>query len=126
MTNTSWVVVRPCFRQVSAHVLAQNAVCSRSGKPPAHRCRPPASANPLLRSLLPAVIEVALRRAVVATTDTAFSHKLDTDWAVTDQKSSGRCWLFAVLNLLRVDTMRQLNVKSFEFSQNYLVLSCLL
>lgn len=38
---------------------------------------------------------------------------------MTNQKQSGRCWMFAALNTARVDTMRQLNVDHFEFSQNY-------
>lgn len=38
---------------------------------------------------------------------------------ITNQKSSGRCWMFAALNTARVDTMNKLNMESFEFSQNY-------
>ncbi|GEK90528.1 aminopeptidase C [Alkalibacterium kapii] len=38
---------------------------------------------------------------------------------ITNQKSSGRCWMFAALNTARKDTMEKLNVKTFEFSQNY-------
>ena len=45
--------------------------------------------------------------------------KLDK-WEVTNQKASGRCWLFALLNLLRPTTMNKLNVKSFEFSQAHI------
>ena len=33
--------------------------------------------------------------------------------------SSGRCWLFAALNLLRADARKKLGVKNFEFSQNH-------
>jgi bleomycin hydrolase len=64
------------------------------------------------------VEDVALNRAVVATTDHTFSHLLD-EWSATNQKKSGRCWLFAGLNLLRVGAMRKMNLKDFEFSQNY-------
>ncbi|MBP8988871.1 MAG: C1 family peptidase [Clostridia bacterium] len=39
---------------------------------------------------------------------------------VTNQKASGRCWLFAALNLLREDIARQFNLEEFELSQNYL------
>lgn len=38
---------------------------------------------------------------------------------ITNQKKSGRCWMFSALNTARVETMRKLNVKTFEFSQNY-------
>ncbi|GAA4211646.1 aminopeptidase C [Actinocatenispora rupis] len=66
------------------------------------------------------VDEVALDRAVVNATDHSMSHQLD-DWKVTDQQKSGRCWLFAGLNLLRVGAKRKLNLADFEFSQNHLM-----
>ncbi|MDZ7834766.1 MAG: C1 family peptidase [Alkalibacterium sp.] len=47
-----------------------------------------------------------------------FSHETEKG-EITNQKSSGRCWMFAALNTARVDTMKKLNVKTFEFSQNY-------
>ena len=47
-----------------------------------------------------------------------FSLELETG-DVTDQKSSGRCWLFAGLNTLRFEIMKKLNLKTFELSQNY-------
>jgi len=62
--------------------------------------------------------DIALNRSVVTSTDHTFSHLLD-DWAVTNQKKSGRCWMFAGLNLLRVGAMKKMNLKDFEFSQNY-------
>ena len=64
------------------------------------------------------VTDVALNRSVVTAIDHSFSNLLD-DWSVTNQKKSGRCWMFAGLNLFRVGAMQQLNVKVFEFSQNY-------
>ncbi|MGH3460358.1 MAG: aminopeptidase C [Kribbellaceae bacterium] len=63
--------------------------------------------------------DVALDRRVVTGIDHSVSHLLD-DWKVTHQKKSGRCWLFAGLNLLRVGAANNLGVKDFEFSQNYL------
>ena len=38
----------------------------------------------------------------------------------TNQKASGRCWLFAGLNLLREQVARQYKLEEFELSQNYL------
>lgn len=38
---------------------------------------------------------------------------------ITNQKSSGRCWMFAALNTMRFDVMKKLNLESFELSQNY-------
>lgn len=39
---------------------------------------------------------------------------------VTNQRSSGRCWLFAALNCLRLPLMKEYNLDEFEFSQAYL------
>ena len=39
---------------------------------------------------------------------------------VTDQKQSGRCWLFAALNVLRHKFAKQYHTKNFTFSQSYL------
>ena len=38
---------------------------------------------------------------------------------ITNQKSSGRCWMFANLNTARINVMEKLNIKNFEFSQTY-------
>lgn len=38
---------------------------------------------------------------------------------MTNQKASGRCWMFASLNVARVNVMEELNLETFEFSQNY-------
>ncbi len=65
-----------------------------------------------------AVDDVALNREIVTNTDFTFSHLLD-DWTATNQKQSGRCWLFAGLNLFRVGAMKKMKLKDFEFSQNY-------
>lgn len=40
--------------------------------------------------------------------------------AVTDQKSSGRCWLFAATNVLRERIAAARNLEQFELSQSYL------
>ncbi len=36
-----------------------------------------------------------------------------------DQKRSGRCWMFASLNTMRIQTIKKYNLKNFEFSQAY-------
>jgi bleomycin hydrolase len=64
--------------------------------------------------------DIALNHRVVFAADHSFSTALD-DWGVTDQKQTGRCWMFAGLNLLRFSARRALGVKEFEFSQNYLM-----
>ena len=47
-----------------------------------------------------------------------FSVQIETG-KITNQKSSGRCWLFAGLNTLRLEVMRKCNLETFELSQNY-------
>lgn len=66
------------------------------------------------------VHEIALDREIVTSIDHTMSHLL-TDRKVTDQKKSGRCWLFAGLNLLRTGIAETLGVKDFELSQNHLL-----
>lgn len=39
---------------------------------------------------------------------------------ITNQKQSGRCWMFAGLNIIRMVAAKKLNLKSFELSQAYL------
>lgn len=81
-------------------------------------------ANPSLRLMQNAVTnnpvrEVAQDRAITVGIDTSMSNRLD-DWKVSNQKRSGRCWLFAGLNLLRSELSKKLEDSDFELSQNYL------
>ena len=39
---------------------------------------------------------------------------------VTNQRSSGRCWIFAACNVFRIAIMQKYDIKSFELSQAYL------
>ena len=39
---------------------------------------------------------------------------------ITNQRSSGRCWLFAATNIFRVALMKKYSLKEFELSQAYL------
>ncbi len=49
-----------------------------------------------------------------------FLHEIKSG-KVTSQEKSGRCWMFAGLNLFRGKVTQSLNVEDFEFSQNYLM-----
>ena len=55
----------------------------------------------------------------LAMCDTHFSDRVKTI-GITDQKSSGRCWLFTGLNVLRAKMIVSHDLNGFEFSQNYL------
>ncbi len=48
-----------------------------------------------------------------------FSEEIDTGEYITNQKSSGRCWLFAGLNLFRHKIADRYKLKDFELSQSY-------
>ena len=65
-----------------------------------------------------AVDDVAISREIINSTGHSLSTLLD-DWKVTNQERSGRCWLFAGLNLLRGSAMKKMGLKNFEFSQNH-------
>ena len=66
------------------------------------------------------VTEIALNRSLVTSMDHTFSHTLD-NWQATNQMRSGRCWMFAGLNVMRVDAMKSLTLEDFELSQNYIM-----
>ena len=53
-------------------------------------------------------------------TEQNFAFKVEEVKPVTNQKSSGRCWLFACLNAMRVAFMKENSLEEFEFSQSYL------
>lgn len=38
---------------------------------------------------------------------------------ITNQKKSGRCWMFAGLNVMRLQLLKKLNLKTVELSQSY-------
>ena len=60
------------------------------------------------------------RSAAIADTQN-FNIKIKLEGApITNQRSSGRCWLFAATNVFRVAIMRRYNLKEFELSQSYL------
>ena len=71
--------------------------------------------NALTKTALP---EVAMNRDVLNTTDFTFSHIVKTGDA-TSQMSSGRCWMFAGLNTMRIKAMQKMNLATFELSQSY-------
>ena len=54
----------------------------------------------------------------LAMIDTHFSFKVKVK-GITNQKSSGRCWLFTGLNVLRAKMISSYDLGEFEFSQNY-------
>ena len=47
-----------------------------------------------------------------------FSIEIDAG-EITNQKQSGRCWMFAATNVFRIEVMKNLNLKNFELSQSF-------
>lgn len=64
------------------------------------------------------IAALAVNSENLAMCDTHFSHRVSTR-GITNQKSSGRCWLFTGLNVLRAKMIREYDLPEFEFSQNY-------
>lgn len=65
--------------------------------------------------------EVCLSRKSLQQSNHVFTYKVEAEGKpVTNQKSSGRCWLFAALNCIRLPFIKNYNLDEFEFSQAYL------
>ena len=81
------------------------------------------AARPELNVMSNAVSRTALPDAAFVP---AAAAKLRMDFSVlvktnniTNQKQSGRCWMFAALNCLRFALMKKCNLETFELSQSY-------
>ncbi len=61
----------------------------------------------------------AISRAAVENDVHEYSISLEQG-DITNQKQSGRCWMFAALNTMRYQVMKKCNLKTFELSQAYL------
>ena len=62
--------------------------------------------------------KLALNRENLGKIDNHFTHRVETT-GITDQKSTGRCWLFTGLNVFRAKVIKEYNLKEFSFSHNY-------
>lgn len=65
------------------------------------------------------VKKLALNRDISGKSEHNFKYKVDVT-GITNQESSGRCWMFTGLNSLRPVIIDQKNLSKFEFSTNYL------
>ena len=65
------------------------------------------------------IATLAVNADNAAMIDTHFSDRVKTK-GITDQQSSGRCWLFTGLNVLRAKMIDKYDLPGMEFSQNYL------
>ncbi|KRT81702.1 Peptidase, partial [Oryctes borbonicus] len=89
--------LRTHFYEDKKNILAQN-ICSRSDP-----------------------FDVCLSRKQLEETQHVFNYKVEPEGKpMTNQKNSGRCWIFAALNVMRLPFIKSLNLEDFEFSQGYL------
>lgn len=81
------------------------------------------SKNPIVRRALSSntISSVVFNSASIPAVEMNFSTEVKT-MAVCNQRQSGRCWIFAGLNVLREIVAKKLNLTSFELSQNYISL----
>jgi bleomycin hydrolase len=56
-------------------------------------------------------------RDVLVADSHVFSNVLSNEGNVTNQKSSGRCWIFAACNVMRLSIMKKYDLEEFELSQ---------
>jgi bleomycin hydrolase len=62
--------------------------------------------------------KLALNQDNLKGMDTHFAIRVNSK-GITNQKASGRCWLFTGLNVMRAKTIARRHLGTFEFSQNY-------
>ena len=68
------------------------------------------------------IVNTVYDPSATAGTTMAFSNEIET-MSVVNQKNSGRCWIFAALNILRESIAKKLGISAkFELSQNYISL----
>jgi len=65
------------------------------------------------------ITRLALNRDIVRAHNDLYTNKIDVK-GVTNQRSSGRCWLFSGLNTIRHKVRKNKELKNLEFSQIYL------
>jgi len=63
--------------------------------------------------------DITQNQQVLRSRDTYYSLELERQ-PITDQKSTGRCWMYAGLNVLRPLAREKLKVKDIQFSHTYL------
>ncbi|GAB4319308.1 MAG: C1 family peptidase [Bacteroidales bacterium] len=61
---------------------------------------------------------LARNRASEEQIDKHFTYRVPSS-GITNQKNTGRCWLFTGLNVVRANVISEKGLKSFELSQNY-------
>ncbi|KAJ3385141.1 hypothetical protein HDU92_003201 [Lobulomyces angularis] len=63
---------------------------------------------------------VLLNNDALIRNEREFEIKIKLEGNVTNQKQSGRCWIFASTNTIRLGVMKRFHLKEFELSQNFI------
>ena len=81
------------------------------------------SSSPLNRVAMNAVTNSGINKAatnVNAKRDNQFGFSVEVESGkACNQKQSGRCWMFAAYNVMRLEIMKELNIENMELSQAY-------
>ena len=98
ISNSTIIDFYKRFNKKESNIIAKNAITSNS------------------------LDEVSLNRDVVQSINLTFHKKIDIDTEITDQRMSGRCWIYSLLNVIRLHMIKKYDLEEdFEFSQNYLL-----
>ncbi len=119
-----WLTVAFCLLMTGAIFAADEPVAGSVTEEMITKLQDTPAPDAQAQRLIDAVIhnpvrDIAINKAVFKDHSPYFSHEIETG-KITDQKSTGRCWLYAGLNILRPTVIDKIDDQSFEFSQNYL------
>ena len=76
ISNSTIIDFYKRFNKKESNIIAKNAITSNS------------------------LDEVSLNRDVVQSINLTFHKKIDIDTEITDQRMSGRCWIYSLLNVI--------------------------
>ena len=107
--------------RVTGHVAAQHGSLTPTFLQELQKCEKLSSSERVIRNTLQStdISTLAINAENQIQKDFYFSHEVPSK-GITDQKSSGRCWLFSGLNVLRSQATREHQLSSLTFSQVYL------
>ncbi|MCQ2205986.1 MAG: C1 family peptidase [Bacteroidaceae bacterium] len=125
MKKALLLLVAACGLSATALQAQRQPVSKQGGISPAllQRLRAAQSGDPAQKALQGALAAnsinaLAARPNNPDTRSTWFSNEVPSK-GITDQKQSGRCWLFTGLNVMRSQMIREQKLGEFQFSQSY-------
>lgn len=119
MRNTKWIILAVLFTAVSAQ--AQKGGISTEALDQIQKSYKNTGEDKAIRNALynNDISKLALNSENATAFNSYFSNKVNSQ-AITDQKSSGRCWMFTGMNVLRSKAIQRHHLPAtFQFSQIY-------